>query len=85
VLLPPPDREIIKGSKAALALFADGMARGFMDSEVNTESKIVGDLAYSYGTYQVHDASGKVIEHGNDIRVWRKINGGWKISREIWN
>ena len=84
-VLLPPNRDIVRGPKAAVALFADGMAEGLTASEVHAESKVVGDLAYRYGTYQTKDASGVELERGNYFEIWRKGADGWKMSRDIWN
>jgi ketosteroid isomerase-like protein len=43
------------------------------------------DLGYSYGTYEVREKSGAraVSERGNYARVWKKINGYWKVVVDV--
>ena len=40
---------------------------------------ISGDLGYSYGVYELKDKNGVVSEKGNYARVWKKVNGTWKL------
>jgi ketosteroid isomerase-like protein len=45
-----------------------------------------GDLGYSYGTYRLRDkASAKAIEEGNFARVWKRINGAWRVVIDVAN
>lgn len=43
-----------------------------------------GDLGYTYGLYYLRDkATNTLKETGNYMRVWRKINGAWKLILEV--
>jgi ketosteroid isomerase-like protein len=45
-----------------------------------------GDLAYSYGTYEVRDKkSGAISESGNYARVWKKLAGMWRVVIDVAN
>lgn len=46
---------------------------------------ISGDLAWHAGTSSVIDATGKTVETGKYIEVWRRINDKWLMVRDIWN
>ena len=47
---------------------------------------VSGDLGYSYGTYQLRDkTAAKVVEEGNYARVWKRINGVWKVVIDVAN
>lgn len=46
---------------------------------------ISGDLAWHAGSSSIVDASGKTVETGKYVEVWRHINGKWLIVRDIWN
>lgn len=41
------------------------------------------NLAYVYGPYSMTDKSGKQVEHGNFIQVWRLRNGRWQIAVDM--
>ena len=44
---------------------------------------ISGDLGYSYGIYELRDKNGAVSERGNYARVWKKVNGTWKLAVDV--
>jgi ketosteroid isomerase-like protein len=44
---------------------------------------ISGDLGYSYGIYELRDKNGAVFERGNYARVWKKVNGTWKLVVDV--
>jgi ketosteroid isomerase-like protein len=45
-----------------------------------------GDLAYSYGTYELRDKkSGAVSEGGNYARVWKKVASMWRVVIDVAN
>jgi ketosteroid isomerase-like protein len=44
---------------------------------------ISGDLGYSYGIYELKDKNGAVFEKGNYARVWKKVNGTWKLVVDV--
>jgi ketosteroid isomerase-like protein len=44
---------------------------------------IFGDLGYSYGVYELREKTGAVSERGNYARVWKKVNGAWKLVVDV--
>lgn len=47
---------------------------------------LAGDLAYSYGTYELRDKkSGAITESGNYARVWKKVAGMWRVAIDVAN
>jgi ketosteroid isomerase-like protein len=48
---------------------------------------VSGDLGYSYGVYELREKSGArlVSERGNYARVWKKVNGEWKLVVDVAN
>jgi ketosteroid isomerase-like protein len=44
-----------------------------------------GDLGYSYGTYELREKTGARAhaEKGNYARVWKKLNGYWKVVADV--
>jgi ketosteroid isomerase-like protein len=44
-----------------------------------------GDLGYSYGIYELREKSGagSVSERGNYARVWKKVDGAWKLVVDV--
>jgi len=46
---------------------------------------VSGDLGYSYGIYELREKSGvgSVSERGNYARVWKNVNGAWKLVVDV--
>ena len=44
---------------------------------------ISGDLGYTYGTYELREKTGKLVEKGNYARVWKKVLGDWKLVIDV--
>jgi len=45
---------------------------------------VSGDLGYTYGLYQQRDkAANTISETGNYIRVWKRVNGAWKLILDL--
>lgn len=44
-----------------------------------------GDLGYSYGIYELREKGGigSVSEKGNYARVWKKVDGAWKLVVDV--
>jgi ketosteroid isomerase-like protein len=43
-----------------------------------------GDLLTEEGVYSVGDST-KTFETGKYIALWKKVNGQWRVHRDIWN
>ena len=41
------------------------------------------DLSYTLSTYSRTDATGKVVEHGNYMQIWKLKNAKWRIVLDI--
>ena len=44
-----------------------------------------GDLGYTRGTYEITDDTKKVTEKGSYLRIWRKVDGAWRIVMDVAN
>ena len=43
-----------------------------------------GDIGYSYGLYEMRDkAANYITETGNYMRVWKRVNGAWKLILDL--
>ena len=91
VVLPPNDK-LTSGKDNIRKVVGELLAMpGLVMSWQPTKVEVArsGDLAYSYGTYQVsfNDPSGKpVTDHGKYAEVWKKqADGGWKCVLDTWS
>jgi ketosteroid isomerase-like protein len=85
----PPNAPALNG-RAAIRDFltqdiAGAKAAGLTAKDGVGDVGISGDLAWHAGTSSVVDATGKTVETGKFIEVWRRTNGKWLIVRDIWN
>lgn len=91
VVLPPNEKtattkdEIRKAITDLLAL--PGLSISWQTT--NAEAARSGDLAYTYGTYEVtsNDAKGRpTADHGKYSEVWKKqADGSWKCIVDMWS
>ena len=72
------------GRKAAVSAMAP-LSKEWTWTPTFADVSISGDLGYSYGTYEVHKktGSGLLLENGNYLRVWKKINGTWALVIDV--
>jgi hypothetical protein len=47
--------------------------------------RFTSDLAWEWNTFAVTDNSGKTVDAGKYVTVYRKKDGKWLIIRDIWN
>jgi ketosteroid isomerase-like protein len=72
------------GRKAAVTAMAP-LSREWTWTPTFADMSISGDLGYSYGIYEVHEKTGNglLLENGNYLRVWKKINGTWAMMIDV--
>ena len=42
-------------------------------------------MAPGAGSWEAKAADGKHLDHGRYMTFYKKVDGGWKIYRDIWN
>jgi ketosteroid isomerase-like protein len=51
-----------------------------------TWSVVKGDVAIEQGIYNVRNVRvGENVEGGKYIRIWKRVNGGWKLYRDMFS
>jgi uncharacterized protein (TIGR02246 family) len=85
----PPYAPALKGREAIREYLtkdiAAAKAAGLTGKDGTSAVGVSGDLAWHAGTSSVIDATGKTVETGNYVEVWRRTNGKWLMVRDIWN
>ncbi|HSE42488.1 MAG TPA: DUF4440 domain-containing protein [Acidobacteriota bacterium] len=81
----PPNSDMVKGRPAIQAFW-----KGFMDAGMNATLEVVetetdGNLGVEVGKFNIFDPSGKTVDQGKYVVVWKKGKDGWKLYRDIWN
>jgi len=82
----PPRHPAIAGKPAIAAYFQANIDKYISFGNDSTWSVVKGNIAIEQGTYNVRNVRvGEDVETGKYIRVWKKINGGWKLYRDMFS
>jgi uncharacterized protein (TIGR02246 family) len=90
-VLSPPGAPAARGQAAILEYFTREIAAMSSAGLTNnmgtdpTEVGVSGDLAWEWGTYNVTDKAGKIVEIGKFTSVLARRDGAWKLIRDTWN
>jgi ketosteroid isomerase-like protein len=82
----PPQQPAIQGKPAIVAYFKanDDKYLGFGNE--TTWSLVRGEVGVEQGVYSVRNVRvGQNVETGKYIRIWKKINGTWKLYRDMYS
>ena len=80
------DRPIISGRAAIEAEWRKDMGgSGRKATATSTEVQEHGDWAFETGKFVVTSPQGKTIYDGKYICIWKRVNGEWKIYRDMGN
>ena len=82
----PAGSEPIRGAGAIAKFWQGAAASGVTAVDLKTvEVYPAGKTATEVGEYTLHDKSGKVLDHGKYIVIWRHDDGGWKLLRDMFS
>jgi uncharacterized protein (TIGR02246 family) len=80
-----PGAEPASGSAAIRSLFQADVANGAKNTLTIDDVTGFGDYAVETGKWEAKAANGKHLDHGSYSTFYKKVGGGWKIYRDIWN
>lgn len=86
-----PDGEVmpvglapVKGTEALQKFWGGIVAAGISGVTLKTlELYPAGSTATEVGEYALSDKAGKPLDHGRYVVIWKKIDGQWKLLRDI--
>jgi uncharacterized protein (TIGR02246 family) len=83
----PPGGDAVKGSEAIAAFWqaAIDASPGTTVELKQTELHNLGDVAVEVGSFVDTAADGSHADHGKYLVLWKRIDGEWKLVRDIWN
>jgi uncharacterized protein (TIGR02246 family) len=82
----PPNMEAIKGKAAIEKVFQGLIVVGIKSATLTAQDvESHGDTATEIGSYSLMNAAGKEIDRGKYIAIWKRVQGQWKMHRDIWN
>ena len=82
----PPRNPAIQGRPAIAAWFQANIDKYISFGNDANWSVVRGDLAIEQGVYNIRNVRvGQDVEAGKYIRIWKKINGSWKLYRDMFS
>lgn len=84
--LYPSNSDVIEGTQAIEGFWNAVMKMGIKRAQMETVSaESVGNIAVEEGQYKLFVEGDMVVDQGKYIVTWQKVDGQWKITRDIWN
>jgi uncharacterized protein (TIGR02246 family) len=89
-VVSPPDTAALRGSAAIREFFVKeiaGSSAAGLDfrAGASPEFGVSGDLGWEWNTFTVTDASGAAVDTGKYTTLYGRVDGQWRIIRDIWN
>lgn len=82
----PPRYPAIEGKPAIAAFFKANIDKYLSYGNYTRWSAVRGDIAIEQGVYNFRNVRvGEDVEAGKYIRVWKRINGNWKLYRDMFS
>jgi uncharacterized protein (TIGR02246 family) len=83
--LLPPNMAPVTGREAISEFWTMATANGGTTELKVKEVYSMGDMAAEVGTYSGTNADGSHGDHGHYTVIWKKVDGKWKMYRDMWN
>ena len=84
--LMPTGSPIISGHAAIAEFWAGAFEMGLASVDLQTlELEQHGSTAIEVGTYTLGLPDGTQADQGTYLVVWKKVDGEWKMHRDIWD
>ncbi|GAB4367833.1 MAG: hypothetical protein Kow0062_00500 [Acidobacteriota bacterium] len=83
--LLPPNAEPMQGADALHAAFGPMIEAGQQISLEQIETVGRDDTGFNVGLYTVTTGDGTTVDRGKYVETWRRIDGSWKMTNDIWN
>lgn len=81
----PPNSDPVKGA-GILSAWGAFCNMGISDLKLMAdEVSGNGDQLAEVGHYEMVGADGKTADKGKYLVIWKPVDGGWKLHRDIWN
>ena len=84
--LLPPNADFMIGREAIQAFWQGAMDMGIATAKIEIlEVEEHGDTAIEVSTYTLHAQDGTELDAGKFIVIWKRVEGEWKLHRDIFN
>lgn len=84
--LLPPNSDFVTGRQAIQTVFQGLMDAGIKGAKLESvEVEAYGDTAMEVGKYTLQGEGGQVLDRGKYIVIWKRVEGQWRLHRDIFN
>ena len=84
--LLPPNADFMIGRQAIQAFWQGAMDMGIASAKIKIlEVEGHGDTAIEVSEYTLHAQNGEELDAGKFIVIWKRVEGEWKLHRDIFN
>ncbi len=84
--LLPTNSDFVSGNESVKTFWKSVFDAGIKQAKLETlEVKGMGGTAVEVGQYTLYVEDNQVADSGKYIVYWKKVNGEWKLHRDIWN
>lgn len=84
--LYPSNSNVIEGPEAIEGFWGAVMKMGIKRAQMETvTAEKFGNIAIEEGRYKLFVEGDHLVDQGKYIVTWEKVDGQWKIQRDIWN
>jgi ketosteroid isomerase-like protein len=81
----PAGSDVVSGTEAIGKFWQGVFDSGVKGARLKTlEVDSAGDNAHEVGQYELFDATGKTLDRGKYVVIWKKDGGRFKLHRDIW-
>ncbi len=81
-----PNADFFSGRDAIQGFFQGAIDGGIKGLNLATlELEIQGDSAHEVGTYELVADGGVVADNGKFIVIWKRVDGSWRLHRDMIN
>jgi ketosteroid isomerase-like protein len=84
-VLMPPNSELGTGHAFVKQVFGGMIDAGLTGMTKTLEANAAGGVGFHAGTYTLNAPDGTVVDKGKFIEGWKKIDGEWKMTHDIFN
>ncbi|HCY41223.1 MAG TPA: hypothetical protein DHV48_07705 [Prolixibacteraceae bacterium] len=82
----PANSDAIEGPEAIVGFWTAVKGMGIKRVQLETViAEKTGNIAIEEGRYKLFVDGDQMADQGKFIVTWEKVNGQWKIARDIWN
>jgi len=84
--LLPPNSDILEGRPAIQAFWQAVMNMGIRSAKLEiVEVEALGATTIEMSRFMLYIQDGTVADHGKYVVEWKRVQGQWKLHRDIFN